>query len=79
MSDYIEEHKAILAGDASVTDGLLTPEIRYNETLFSPAIIYSDPVITVISPFQSCYIIDSSGVYVLDSNNTKIVTWQIIN
>jgi hypothetical protein len=74
---YIEENKDIFSGEtSSVTDGIFSPEIRFNESIFTSSIIFNDPVVTVISPFESCYIIDLTGVYILDSNGTKIKVWQ---
>ena len=81
MTNYIENNREIFSNEIEVarTNETFSGEIiRTNET-FSGEIIRSAEIIKAITQLESCYAVDSGGVYAQDIINERAKGWQIFN
>lgn len=67
MTNYIEDNREIFSKEIE------------RETVFSGEISRSAETIKIITPLESCYAVDSDGLYAQDTINERAKGWQIFN
>lgn len=67
MTNYIENNREIFSNEIE------------RETVFCGEIIRSAEIIKAITQLESCYAVDSGGVYAQDTINERAKGWQIFN
>jgi len=78
MTNYIENNREIFSNEIEMETVFCGEVARTNET-FSGEIIRSAEIIKAITQLESCYAVDSGGVYAQDTINERAKGWQIFN
>ena len=79
MTNYIEDNREIFSKEIEQETVFCGEIAKSSETVFSGEISRSAETIKIITPLESCYAVDSDGLYAQDTINERAKGWQIFN